>query len=728
MNPATTHQVVQVALKVPFADHLDYAIDQATTMPQVGCRVVVPLGRNKQLVGVVVGLPGHSEHQQLKPVTRVLETEPLFNQKDLMLLKKAARYYQVSWGEMILTALPVWFKKTDNNPVPEELWWQTSATPAAAKQALSKAPRQWDVFHYLYQHGPLTSKSLSHLSASAAQICRQLQDKNLLSASPVCQISNQHAQNPGFTLTDDQQSTLKHLLSHDAAFRVMLLDGITGSGKTEVYIRFIQHVLSKAQQVLVLVPEIGLTPQLFQEISHRIDGQLAVLHSGLSAGARARVWQHAHQGLVDVVVATRSGIFTPFKELGAIIVDEEHDLSYKQQEGVRYSARDMAVLRGQHINIPVVLGSATPGFESFNHAREGRYDWLKLRSRTNQSPLPVVRLQNTLNKKQNHGLSHESFSAIVQQLEAGHQVLVFLNRRGWSPRLLCHDCGWVAMCDDCDAALTYHKHLGLLRCHHCERRYSLPEFCPECGSQEVETMGVGTERLASGLIEQLGEDQVIRFDRDAVRTPKQWQQSLNQIRQARPCVIVGTQMLAKGHDFPLLSLVVVVNVDNSFFSVDFRAMEHLAQLMIQVSGRAGRAQTRGEVILQTQFPEHPFFNQLFDRGYEAFASEQLKERAEMMFPPFAHLAIIKAQHHDERTLDQWLTAMVEFCSGNEQVSVMGPLPATLAKKQKQHRMQIIFSAAERKFLHHLIQQLKQHFSPRKSKVLWFVDIDPVSFD
>jgi primosomal protein N' (replication factor Y) len=728
MKSSPAKHVLQVALKVPFADHLDYAINPEQPLPEPGSRVVVPLGRNKQLVGVVVGHSAHSEHQYLKPVTRILEHQPLFSQVDLQLLKKAARYYQVSWGEMILTALPVWFKKTDNHPVPTELWWQSSATLDEAEATLARAPKQLTVFRHIHQHGPVTSRSLSHLSASAAQLCRQLEDKKLICSSEVCQVNNQCVEDPGFTLTTDQRQALDHLSAHANAFRVMLMDGITGSGKTEVYIRFIQQQLEQQRQVLVLVPEIGLTPQLFEEISHRIDGHLAVLHSGLSAGARARVWEHAKAGLVDVVVATRSGIFTPFARLGAIIVDEEHDLSYKQQEGVRYAARDMAVLRGQLLGIPVVLGSATPSFESFNHASNGRYDWLKLRHRTNQNPLPVVRLQNTQNKKLTHGLTADSMTAIRQQLEAGHQVLVFLNRRGWSPRLLCHDCGWVAMCDDCDAALTYHKHLDLLRCHHCERRYSLPEFCPECGSQEVDTMGVGTEQIAAGLTKALGADQVIRFDRDAVRTANQWQHNLNLIRQAKPCVIVGTQMLSKGHDFPLLSLVVVVNVDNSFFSVDFRAMEHLAQLMIQVSGRAGRANTRGEVVLQTQFPEHPFFAGLFDQGYESFASSQLQERQEMMFPPFAHLAIIKAQHRNEQQLDQLLSAMVRFSEAHDQVSVMGPLPATLARKQQQYRMQIIFSASERKHLHQLISQLKSAFGRKKTPIIWYLDIDPVSFD
>ena len=727
MPKNTKHNVLQVALKIPFADHLEYSLPDHLDLPAVGSRVVVPLGKNKPMVGVVVAIKDHSQLAQLKPIQTVLDDQPILNANALLLLKKAAKYYQVTWGEMIFTALPGWFRRTTNKPIPLQKWWQTIASDQQAEQALARAPKQLAVFKYLKSHGPLTSKSLRHLSSSAATICQQLAEKGLIQSNDLCFINNRQVEDPQFTLTNDQQNAIQTIHQHQDGFKVLLLDGITGSGKTEVYIQHINRLLQQKKQAMVLVPEIGLTPQLFQEISQRVNGQMAVLHSGLSDGARARVWHHCRSGQVDVVVATRSGIFTAFKNLGAILVDEEHDLSYKQQDGVRYSARDLAVLRGQIEGIPVILGSATPSFETLNHAMEHKYLWLKLRTRTNQMPMPQVTLQNTQNKKLHHGLSGQTVHAIEDQLEQGRQVLVFLNRRGWSPKLLCHECNWIATCDDCDAYLTYHKQVDLLVCHHCQKRYSIPEFCPQCGSQDVATLGVGTEKIANGLIEKLGQDQVVRFDRDAVKTPSQWQDNLAVVRSGNPCVIVGTQMLAKGHDFPLLSLVVVVNVDNSFFSTDFRATEYLAQLLIQVSGRAGRAGTKGAVIIQTQFAEHPFFHSLFAGGYEQFAQQQLTERAEMLFPPFAHMAIIRAQHRNEQLLDQFLSQMAASCEKHPHVSTLGPIPAPLAKKQKLHRMQLILNANERRHLHQMIHELKTSLN-KQNNVQWFVDIDPVGFD
>lgn len=726
MQKSSSPKVVQVALKIPFADHLDYSLPNDITTPQVGGRVLVNLGKNKQVVGMVLGFSQDSDHKQLKPILSTLGEQAIFNELELKLLKQSAKYYQIALGEMIFTALPTWYKKSINQPIPMQKWWQAKESPEKAQQLLAAAPKQLAVYQYLLTHGPITSKSLTHISASASQICKQLAKKGLAQASELCVIENQTAVDPGFTLTNDQQLALQSIEQNSKQFKVMLLDGVTGSGKTEVYIRFIQKLLKQQQQVLVLVPEIGLTPQLFQEISQRINGQMAVLHSGLSDSARARVWHHAKAGQLDVVVATRSGIFTPFMKLGAILIDEEHDLSYKQQDGIRYSARDLAVLRGKIEGIPVILGSATPSMETFNHAQEGRYIWLKLRSRTNNNPMPKITLQNSNNNKAKMGLSAKSLAAIKSHINNGNQVLVFLNRRGWSPKLICHECGWVGRCDDCDVYLTYHKHLNLLKCHHCDRKYSLPEFCPSCGSQHIETMGVGTEKIAEGLLENLQNTNIVRFDRDSVRTPNQWQKNLEIIRSGDPCVIVGTQMLSKGHDFPLLSLVVVVNVDNSFFSSDFRAQEYLAQLLTQVSGRAGRADTKGEVIIQTQFPEQPFFHALFAKGYQAFAEQQLAERAEMHFPPTTYLAVIRAQHRNDRELESFLISMTGYCENNKHVSVLGPIPAMIARKQKLHRMQIIINSNQRKALHALIHQLKQNF--KTNKVQWFIDIDPVSFD
>lgn len=729
MQPPNSFSVIQVALKVPFAPYLDYLVPQSTTAPKIGARVLVPLGKSKKMVGMVVGLSAESQFENLKDIDAVLDDEPLINQSTLKLLKQAAKYYQVNLGEMIFTALPAWYRRTENRPIPIQYWWQAMADIKTAKDTLSNAPKQLEIFEYIFKHGPLQSKAMSHISSTASQICRQLEAKGLIDCAEVCFIDNDSAVDPGFDLTKDQANAYLQIHKQQNEFNIHLLDGVTGSGKTEIYIRLINDLLSAKKQALVLVPEIGLTPQLFQEISQRINGQMAILHSGLSDGARARVWQHATNGLVDVVVATRSGIFTPFKNLGGILVDEEHDLSYKQQEGVRYSARDLAVLRGKIENITVVLGSATPSFESLNHAMRGKYQWHKLRTRTNQNPMPNLTLQNTQAASFKSGLTVKTLNAIENHLADGNQVLVFLNRRGWSHKLICHECSWVAECDDCDAYLTYHMHLGLLKCHHCDRRYSVPEFCPECGSQDVETMGVGTEKVAHGLENNFSEHAIVRFDRDSVNTPTQWQKNLEIVRSGKPCVIVGTQMLSKGHDFPLLSLVVVVNVDNSFYSSDFRATEYLAQLLVQVSGRAGRAKTKGEVIIQTQFPEHEFFQMLFKENYESFAGKQLEERKAMLFPPFTHMAIIRGQHRNERVLDSFLQKLADGLEQNEDISIMGPIPAPMQKRQKLYRMQLILNSNDRRSLHKTIHQLKSRpVSKGEQQVTWFVDIDPVNFD
>lgn len=720
--------IVQVALKVPFADTLDYQLLAETSPDFIGRRVRVPLGKSQWLVGVIIGLKNSSDYHHLKPVDAVLDEQPLFNKNNLKLIKQAANYYQVNLGEMLMTALPAWFSKPSNPPIPQEIWYKALSDKQIAEKKLKKAPKQWLIFEYIYDNGPQIPAALSHLSAGASTLCRQLVDKGLFEQSNRSFIDNQNIEHPDFALTDDQQRVLNHIHEHRHHFNVSLLDGITGSGKTEVYIRSLLPLLTNGKQALVLVPEIGLTPQLFRSFSKRLPGRLAVFHSGLSDGARARVWQQAGNGHVDVVVATRSGLFTPFKNLAMILVDEEHDLSYKQQDGVRYSARDLAVLRGKIENIPVVLGSATPAFESLRHAFDGHYHWLTLRNRTNQKALPKIQLQNLDNRKTYGGISRVTIDTIEQQLDTGHQVLVFLNRRGWSPKLLCHDCGWIAECDDCDAYLTYHKHNNRLLCHHCCRHYSLPEFCPNCGSQEMDTLGVGTEQVETALQQELGDYPVIRFDRDSVSTPRQWQQQLDRVRNGKPCVIVGTQMLAKGHDFPKLSLVVVVNVDNSFYSTDFRAEEYLAQLLIQVAGRAGRAETAGQVIIQTHQPKHAFFHTLLQQGYEQLARKGLEQRREMQFPPFSHMAIIRAQHRYEDKLEAFLLELIEAIGQDPDVNVMGPLPAPMQKKQKLHRMQLILNANNRRGLHQLLKQLLKKHNPTAGPVRWFIDIDPVSFD
>ncbi|HFC30098.1 MAG TPA: primosomal protein N', partial [Oceanospirillales bacterium] len=489
-----------------------------------------------------------------------------------------------------------------------------------------------------------------------------------------------------------------------------------------------KSLIENKQQTLLLVPEIGLTPQLFHEIAKRIQGRVAVFHSGLTAVARARAWQKAKVGEIDVIVATRSGIFTPFAKLGMIIVDEEHDLSFKQQDGFRYSARDLAVMRAKLENIPVILGSATPSLESFNNAKTGKYHWLKLRQRTNKQALPSIQVLDVRKQQMVKGLSKQVLQEIDTEIKKGNQVLVFLNRRGWSVKATCTDCGWVAECEQCDTYLTYHKHMQRLKCHHCEKIYQMPEFCPECGSQKVETMGVGTEKLHQGIRNSLKDVNVIRVDRDTVKTANQWQKTVDEIKRGKASVLVGTQMLSKGHDFPHITLVVIVNVDNSFYSLDFRATEHLSQLMIQVSGRAGRKDKIGKVIIQSMNPQHEFFKLLLGKSYEDFATHEIQQRASIGFPPASFMAIIRARGKSEAKLNEFFEFILQNCQENPTLSIMGPIPAPMYKKMGLFQMQLIFNGNNRQSLHKSLQHIMQVLRNNKitNNIIWSLDLDPIN--
>ena len=727
--PLLSQNTVQVALAIPFANSLTYSVPDEISIDniKIGMRVVVPF-RNKKLVAIVVDKQSSEYNKKLKFIETILDNEIFLPEKTLTFMRKVHSYYLTPYGEVIFAGIPKWYKNTLNPTLPVELWWQVK--PNLSNSEITEkitSTKQLNIFNYLLKNGPLQSKSMTHIEKNASGHCRALDKKGLLLNSDLCFVNGAPPKNPDFILTEHQQNALTHI-NKSQGFETFLLDGITGSGKTEVYIRLVKQLISINKQALILVPEIGLTPQLFHEFAKRIHGRVAVFHSGLTPVARARAWSKAKSGDIDVIVSTRSGIFTPFTNLGIIIVDEEHDLSFKQQDGFRYSARDLAVMRGKIEDIPVILGSATPSLESFNNAQLGKYHWLKLRERTNKQDLPKITVLDVRSHKMQKGLSKHVLIQIEEEIEKGNQALVFLNRRGWSPKLTCQDCGWVAECEECDTYLTYHKHIDRLRCHHCERIYGIPEFCKGCGSQKVETMGVGTEKIHQGLIDNLKDVKVIRVDRDTVKTPNQWQRTVDEIKTGDPCVMVGTQMLSKGHDFPNLTLVVIVNVDNSFFSIDFRATEHLSQLMIQVSGRAGRKDKTGKVIIQSQCPQHEFFNLLLGKSYEDYARHELQQRAEFGFPPASFMAIIRARSRDEKTVETFFETILANTTENSTVSLMGPIPAPMYKKMGQYNMQLILNGNERRSLHATLKQIVSYLKNNKicNNVIWSLDLDPIN--
>jgi primosomal protein N' (replication factor Y) len=722
---------IQVALAIPFADYLSYKLPKHISQQdiQIGIRVIVPF-RNKKLMALVIGLNQDDGTTKLREIEAVLDQQHFLSDKSIHFFKLIHKYYLTPLGEVIFAGIPKWYKNINNPPLPKETWWQVNHHISEQESfALIKSEKQIKIFQYLSKNGPLQSKSMTHVVNSASNACQALFKKNLLLKSDLCFVDHQAPPNPSFILTADQQNAMNLIVNRNE-FNAYLLDGITGSGKTEVYIRQVKQVIANNKQALVLVPEIGLTPQLFHEFANRIHGRVAVFHSGLSDAARARAWIRAQSGDIDVIVATRSGIFIPFHDLGLIIVDEEHDLSFKQQDGFRYSARDLAVMRAKIETIPVILGSATPSMESFHNAQIGKYKWLKLRQRTNKQPLPKISILDVKTHKMQKGLSKQVIHQIKTEIENDNQVLVFLNRRGWSPKFSCEECTWVAECESCDTYLTYHKHINKLICHHCDRSYLIKEFCPECGSQKVKTMGVGTEKIHQGLTSALPNAEIIRVDRDTVKTANQWGKTISEIKTGKPCIMIGTQMLSKGHDFPNLTLVVIVNVDNSFYSLDFRAIEHLSQLILQVAGRAGRKDKTGQVIIQTQNPENDFFNLLLRKSYQDFALHEISQRKIVGFPPSSYMAIIRARSKNESQLTQFFEHVLVNSNVDETVSVMGPLPAPMYKKMGFFQMQLIFNGNNRNSLHQSLKHLTIFLRNSKitNNIIWNLDIDPINLN
>jgi primosomal protein N' (replication factor Y) len=518
------------------------------------------------------------------------------------------------------------------------------------------------------------------------------------------------------------------ILADLGRFAPYLLEGITGSGKTEVYMAAIAATIGRGRQALVLVPEIALTPQTTRRFRERLGFDVAVLHSGLSERERAKAWLAAARGEARVILGTRSAIFVPLPSPGLIIVDEEHDVSYKQQDGFRYHARDLAVVRAKALGVPLLLGSATPSLESLANAEAGRYRRLRLPQRAGVARPPSLQVMDLRNKRLEQGLAVSTLHAMQQHLARGEQVLVFRNRRGYAPVLFCHGCGWTAQCSRCDRPLTLHRGAARLRCHHCGAQAPIPASCPACASSALAPQGQGTERIEEVLRERFPDVPVLRVDRDSTRSRSGRELIFEQLDVDGARILVGTQMLAKGHDLPGLTLVVVAGVDEGLHSVDFRAAERLGQLIVQVAGRAGRADRAGSVILQTHQPDHPLLRDLIEGGYPALARTLMRERRAAKLPPFAHFALLRAEARSTAEADAFLSqAVAAAARASKEVSVHGPLPAPMPRRAGFQRSQVLIEAAERgamqAFLPGWLEVVRS--LPDARRVRWSIDVDPV---
>ena len=676
INQQTTevhaNTIVHIALPLPLRCLFDYLLPTSIDLQSLksGIRVKVPFG-SRTLIGIYLNTAKTSKlpKAKLKPIKSIIDTEPVFLPSLLKLCQWASQYYHHSLGEVLSTALPVLLRKG---------------------RALDFAVKS--------QHNKVVIKN----------------EKNSIK------------------LNEDQKKAVESIAASLNQFQCFLLDGVTGSGKTEVYLCVIKKLLKQGKQALILVPEISLTPQTLNRFQERFDVSIVSLHSKLTNKERLNIWEKAKIGAIKIIIGTRSAVFTPFLNLGLIVIDEEHDGSFKQQDSFRYSARNLAIVRATIDNIPIVLGSATPSLESFYNAYYKKcYQPLSLPERAGNAMHPHYHIIDIRDQRLQHGLSKELLSIIDEHLKRGNQVLLFLNRRGYSLTLMCHVCGWIANCPDCDAHMTLHKQPFHLHCHYCDKKRAVYDICPVCHHTKLQNVGVGTQRLEKSLQKHFPLISITRIDSDSTRRKHSVEAMIQQIKTGHRQILIGTQMIAKGHHFPNVTLVGIINADSGFFSADFRAVERIGQLLIQVSGRAGRAEKPGQVVIQTHHPQHPLLLKLIEFGYHNFAQLILKERFESQLSPYTYCALFRASAVKQELPHHFLLKVRQIAEqlGINNVNILGPIPAVIARRQTRYHEQLLLNTSNRSNLHHLLNQLIGFVEKIKMKgigqIRWSLDVDPV---
>ena len=717
--------VAEVALNVPLYRNFDYLIEPHIQSDiAVGCRVAVQFGR-QQLIGIVIKLKSDSEFMsKLRPISYLIDSQPIIDGHLISLVEFASHYYQNPLGESYQVALPNLLNKGED--------LDKSAVPIIKlvnQNTKVTGKKQRQLIEHLIDSGSTPVTELSALGFSSSTV-KSLLEKSIIEKTIEY---NRDWQSKPLAIGDKpklnrEQAVALAAINQQSDYTCYLLEGVTGSGKTEVYLQALEKPLQQGQQALVLVPEIGLTPQTVNRFRRRFPNVPIMLwHSAMTDHERLSTWRAAQNQSAAIVIGTRSSVFLPFAQLAMIIVDEEHDLSFKQQDSLRYHARDLACFRAAKLAIPLILGSATPSLESVQNAKIQKYQLLTITERAQTQTDNQYVLLDMRGQHQQSGLAQATLEYIKKELKRRKQVMVFLNRRGFSPSLICHECGWLSQCQRCSANATYHKHIRNLICHHCGAQEYVPTQCPCCGSTQIIPAGQGTEQVAEFLSEAFPDTPITRVDRDSTRKKGSLEAALNEINKGEPRILIGTQMLAKGHHFSEVSLVVIMDVDSGLYSYDFRATEHLAQLITQVSGRAGRSGEAGTVLLQTHFPEHPLLQDLINNGYRDFAHYALTEREEMQLPPFNCLAIIRCESHNPNDINNFLYDLIpeQLPSG---IQLLGPVPAALERIAGKYRYQLHVQGNERKELHRYLNQLVSYISQSKlaTKVRWSIDIDPVS--
>jgi len=723
--------ILQVVFDNPLRRSFDYLPPaDALTPPQAGERVRVPLGR-RRAVGVIAAVAGRSElpTAQLKHAFESLDSQPLWDPATFALLAWAADYYHHPLGEVLFAAMPVALRN-GGGATRAEIAWRLSERGLAQSGLRGRLGRRQQQLLELIGRDSAAMSAIADAGLGAA--LKSLATRGWLESLELPETAPRAGPGrAGPVLTTDQAAACNAIGTALGRYGAWLLHGVTGSGKTEVYLRLIERVLAAGRGALVLVPEIALTPQLVARFQERLPVPVVSLHSSMADGARFTAWRAAAAGRAPVIIGTRSAVFTPLPALGLVVVDEEHDSSYKQQDGFRYSARDLAVARAQREGIPVVLGSATPSLESLANAEAGRYTRLSLPERTGRAGKPRVGVIDLRLHGARDGLSQPAVAAIERHLGTHGQVLVFLNRRGYAPTLFCPGCGWIAPCTACDARLVVHLRRARLTCHHCGADQAMPFGCPNCGT-ELRPVGEGTERVEATLAQLFPRAPLVRVDRDVIRRRGDMEQALASFADGRSRILLGTQMLTKGHDFPEVTLVVVLAADQGLFGADFRASERLAQQIVQVAGRAGRGDRPGEVLIQSAYPQHPLLQRLISEGYEGFAVQAMAERRAAGWPPYSHLALLRADGPVRAEVHAFLRSAQEAAPDQPEsgLRLLGPAPASMERRAARYRAQLLLESPARptlqRFLSAWLPRIEQLHAPRRLR--WSVDVDPIEVD
>ncbi len=731
-------RVLRIAIPTPLRRVFDYLPPKGSENRELmpGIRVRVPFGR-REVVGILleVGTNSQLPTHKLKFASIIIDDKPLLPKALFSLVLWAAEYYVHPIGEVLSSSLPKLLRLGGAATLKQQLGWRlTAAGKAVEITKLARAPRQFNALRVLREHPQGVNSHDLKVANVAIPVMRVLVQKAWVEQFTI-KSDYQDAQvatlvKPSeLILNTEQQSVVAKVSAELSHFQTWLLHGVTGSGKTEIYLQVIAKVLQQGKQALVLVPEIALTPQTVARFQERFTVPIVVFHSRLTDRERLQGWLQAKTGQARIVIGTRSAVFTPLLTPGVIIIDEEHDLSFKQQSGFRYCARDLAVARARLENIPIMLGSATPSLESLYNVKRKRYQLLRLHKRAGKAIKPTFHVVDIRKQQLQHGLSEHLIAMMKNHLSRDGQILLFINRRGFAPVLFCHACGWVAECKRCDAKLTLHFEPHELRCHHCGNRQVVTRECLACNAQQVMPLGFGTERLQQAITTIFPNIKVARIDRDSTMRKGAMQKLLTDIHAGKHQILIGTQMLAKGHHFPKVTLVAVLYADGGLLSADFRGTERFAQLLLQVAGRAGRAEQPGEVLIQTHHPQHPLLQHLLADGYLSFADTVLAERQQAQFPPYHYLALIRVEALNQQQplafLQQTRSIADTMHSGD--VKILGPVPAPMERLAGRYRAQLLLQASNRRRLQNMLQPLAVRLEQLKQsrQVRWSIDVDPL---